>query len=46
MPIKPSASEDKPKFMERCVPIEIKNGHPQKQAVAICISKWVRKNSK
>lgn len=40
MPVDKKPGESKNDFISRCVKIEINNGHPQDQAVAICISKW------
>ena len=41
MPIdKPKAGETQDKYLEYCVPLEIKAGKPQDQAVAICISTY------
>jgi hypothetical protein len=40
----PNGSESKKDFIERCIPILVKEGKPQDQAVAICYSKWERKN--
>lgn len=41
--VQPGPSETKEEFISRCIPIEINNGHPQDQAVAICESKWANK---
>lgn len=39
MPINPRKDESQDDFISRCIRVEIDNGKPQKQAVAICISK-------
>lgn len=44
MPIQPGASETKDEFIGRCIGEEIKNGHEQSQAAAICYSKWDTEN--
>lgn len=33
--------ENKSEFISRCIAIEMKNGHPQDQSIAICSSKWM-----
>jgi len=43
MPIEPKSGENKNDFISRCVVEEVRNGKEQKQAVAICISKWMNK---
>jgi hypothetical protein len=41
MPVdKPKAGETQNEYLEYCVPLEIKSGKPQDQAVAICISNY------
>jgi len=40
MPIQPGQTESKDEFISRCIGEEIKNGHEQTQAAAICYSKW------
>ena len=40
MPIDKNPGESKDDFIGRCMSIEIKDGKPQDQAYAICISKW------
>ena len=40
MPIDKKTGESKDEFISRCMSIEIKNGKPQDQSYAICISKW------
>lgn len=40
MAIKPGKNETQDEFIARCVSEEIKRGHEQSQAVAICYSKW------
>lgn len=40
MPIDKKPGESKDDFISRCISIEVKDGKPQNQAVAICISKW------
>lgn len=40
MPVKPGKNETQDEFIARCVSEEIKRGHEQAQAVAICYSKW------
>lgn len=45
MPVKPRKGESQNDFMGRCVPLEVDAGHPQNQAVAICMSKWRDKKS-
>ena len=44
MPIQPGGSETKDEFIGRCIGEEIKNGHEQSQAAAICYSKWDTEN--
>lgn len=44
MPIQPGGSETKDEFIGRCIGEEIKNGHEQSQAAAICYSKWDTQN--
>lgn len=47
MPIdKPKAGETQNEYLEYCVPLEIKSGKPQDQAVAICISTYKRDKMK
>ena len=38
--VKPNAGEGHDDYMERCIGVEIGEGKPQDQAVAICHSKW------
>ena len=40
MPTKPSKNESQSAFMSRCIGVEVGNGHPQAQAVAMCASMW------
>jgi len=40
MPIDKNPGESKNDFISRCMSIEIKDGKPQDQAYAICITKW------
>lgn len=42
--VEPGANESEKEFISRCIPLEINNGKPQDQAIAICYSKW--ENSK
>jgi hypothetical protein len=46
MPIKPRKDETEDEFIARCIPEEIRNGHSQPQAIAICYSKWKEKPKK
>ncbi len=46
MPIKPKKDETEDEFIARCIPEEIRNGHSQPQAIAICYSKWKEKPKK
>ena len=47
MPIdKPKAGETQDEYLQYCVPLEIKAGKPQEQAVAICISTYKRDKMK
>ena len=39
----PKAGETKEQYLEYCIPAEIKAGYDDAQAVAICYSKWDRK---
>jgi len=41
---KPRSSESKDDYIQRCIPILVKEGKPQDQAVAICYSMWKQKN--
>lgn len=43
MPIKPNANESKDDFLGRCISEEVGAGYDQAQAVAICYSKWDRR---
>jgi len=43
MPAKPGKNETEAEFMSRCIHIEVGNGHPQPQAVAMCASMWTGK---
>lgn len=38
--VEPESGESKNDFLQRCIPIEINNGHPQDQAVAMCSSMY------
>ena len=42
MPTNPGPGEDKNTFVSRCIEHEKSKGHPQEQAVAMCISMWNR----
>jgi hypothetical protein len=44
MPAPPRAGEEKDEFLGRCIPVYVKEGKPQDQAVAICYSMWRRKD--
>jgi hypothetical protein len=46
MPVKPRKNETQDEFISRCIGEEIKNGHEQAQAVAICYSKWKERRRK
>lgn len=46
MPVTPGKKESKQEFIARCVGEEIRAGHPQDQAVAICYSKWTEHKKK
>lgn len=46
MPVKPGKNETQEEFISRCVSEEIKRGHEQAQAVAICYSKWKERRRK
>jgi hypothetical protein len=47
MPIdKPKSGESREKYLEYCIPAEIKNGMEQDQAVAVCISHYDRDKMK
>lgn len=46
MPVKPGKNESQQDFISRCVGEEIKAGHDQAQAVAICYSKWKEHKNK
>lgn len=46
MPVKPGKNETQEQFIARCVGEEIRAGHPQDQAVAICYSKWKERKTK
>lgn len=46
MPVKPGKNETQEEFISRCVGEEIKRGHEQAQAVAICYSKWKERRRK
>ena len=40
MPIDKKPNESREEFMARCIPIEIRAGKDQDQAIAICASKF------
>lgn len=42
----PTPQEDKNSFISRCISHEMDKGMPNRQAVAVCISKWNRRNIK
>lgn len=45
MPLpKPSAGEDKNKFVSRCISFAVRDGMPQEQATAACFTQWRRRN--
>jgi hypothetical protein len=44
MPIKKKKGETKTEFLNRCIPLEVENGFPQEQAVAMCYSYWTSEN--
>ena len=47
MPVdKPKAGETREEYLEYCIPVEIKSGKDQDQAVAICNSMWENRNMK
>lgn len=46
MPIKPRKNETQDEFLSRCISEEVKNGHEQSQAVAMCYSKWKERRRK
>jgi len=47
MPVdKPKAGETREEYLEYCIPVEIKAGKDQDQAVAICNSMWENRNMK
>jgi len=46
MPVEPKPQEDKNTFISRCISEEVGKGMPNRQAVAVCISKWARRNIK
>ena len=47
MPVdKPKAGETREEYLEYCIPVEIKSGKDQDQAVAICKSMWENRNMK
>jgi len=43
MAAKPGKNETESAFMSRCIHVEVGNGHPQAQAVAMCASMWDNK---
>lgn len=45
MPVKPRKNESKEEFISRCISEEVKNGHTQEQAIAMCYTKWEAKKS-
>ena len=41
--VNPGKKEDKDKFIQRCMKVEVGSGKKEDQAYAICISKWTEK---
>jgi len=47
MPIpKPKKGDDFNTFIRRCVPVIIREGKPNDQAMAICVSTWEKEKTK
>lgn len=46
MPVNKKPGESKEEFIGRCIGIEINNGHPQDQAVAMCYAQYDEQNLK
>lgn len=45
--MEPTPKETQTEFVGRCIPHEMNvNGMPQKQAIAVCYSKWTNRNKK
>ena len=40
MPIRKSKNESKNEYVSKCISEEVKKGHPQNQAIAMCQSMW------
>lgn len=46
MPIEPNPKETQSEFVSRCIAEEMKKGYEQSQSIAICYSKWRKKDKK
>jgi hypothetical protein len=43
---KPNKQESKEEWLERCIPVQIREGKDRDQAVAICMSQWNQRNDR
>lgn len=43
---KPKKNENKEEWLERCIPVMIREGKDKDQAIAICMSQWNQRSDR
>jgi hypothetical protein len=43
---KPKRTENKEEWLERCIPVMIREGKDKDQAIAICMSQWNQRSDR